>query len=105
MRLISYRKDGTAGFDAVIASAAALKHAAGYACYNDATLRDWQRHTSQFTPSKNIVATGAFDPWLVTADELPDPAVYMKAGDSVEVEISDIGTLVNPVRDEQDPAA
>lgn len=50
----------------------ALDHVAGYSCYNDATLRDWQRHTHQFTPGKNFPATGAFGPWLTTADEIPD---------------------------------
>jgi 2-keto-4-pentenoate hydratase/2-oxohepta-3-ene-1,7-dioic acid hydratase in catechol pathway len=48
----------------------ALDHVAGYACYNDATLRDWQRHTHQFTPGKNFPATGGFGPWLVTPDEV-----------------------------------
>lgn len=57
-----------------IAQANALAHIAGYSCFNDATLRDWQRHTHQFTPGKNFVATGGFGPWLVTADELPDPS-------------------------------
>ena len=55
-----------------IARADAMKHVAGYACYNDGTLRDWQRHTSQFTPGKNFVATGPFGPVMVTADEIPD---------------------------------
>ncbi len=48
----------------------AWDHIAGYACYNDATLRDWQRHTQQFTPGKNFPATGGFGPWLVTPDEV-----------------------------------
>jgi 2-keto-4-pentenoate hydratase/2-oxohepta-3-ene-1,7-dioic acid hydratase in catechol pathway len=52
----------------------ALSLVAGYSCYQDATLRDWQRHTSQFTPGKNFVATGGFGPWLVTKDEVPDPS-------------------------------
>jgi 2-keto-4-pentenoate hydratase/2-oxohepta-3-ene-1,7-dioic acid hydratase in catechol pathway len=52
----------------------ALSIVAGYSCYQDATLRDWQRHTSQFTPGKNFVATGGFGPWLVTTDEVPDPS-------------------------------
>ena len=52
----------------------ALEHIAGYSCYNDATIRDWQRHTSQFTPGKNFPHTGSFGPWLVTADEIPDPS-------------------------------
>jgi 2-keto-4-pentenoate hydratase/2-oxohepta-3-ene-1,7-dioic acid hydratase in catechol pathway len=50
----------------------AMDHVAGYSCYNDATLRDWQRHTHQFTPGKNFPQTGAFGPLLVTADEVPD---------------------------------
>ena len=51
---------------------AALRHIAGYACYNDGSVRDWQRHTSQFTPGKNFAATGGFGPFLVTADEIGD---------------------------------
>ena len=51
---------------------AALAHVAGYACYNDGSVRDWQRHTSQFTPGKNFAATGGFGPLLVTADEVGD---------------------------------
>ena len=52
----------------------ALEIVAGYACFNDASVRDWQRHTTQFTPGKNFDATGAFGPWMVTADEIPDPS-------------------------------
>ncbi len=52
----------------------ALACVAGYSCYQDATLRDWQRHTSQFTAGKNFVATGGFGPWLVTTDEVADPS-------------------------------
>ena len=139
----------------------ALDYIAGYSCYNDGSLRDWQRHTSQWTPGKNFPATGAFGPWLVTADEIPDPTrlslatrlngqtvqsatvdllifsipeiieyisawsellpgdviatgtpggvgfkrnppLLMKAGDTVEVEISNIGTLRNPIEAERD---
>ncbi|MFA6265887.1 MAG: fumarylacetoacetate hydrolase family protein [Pseudolabrys sp.] len=138
----------------------ALDYVAGYSCYNDGSLRDWQRHTSQWTPGKNFPATGAFGPWLVTADEIPDPTklslatrlngqtvqsatvdllifsipelieyvsvwselvpgdviatgtpggvgfkrnppLLMKAGDTVEVEISNIGTLSNPIEAER----
>jgi 2-keto-4-pentenoate hydratase/2-oxohepta-3-ene-1,7-dioic acid hydratase in catechol pathway len=56
-----------------VSSGAALEHVAGYACYNDISVRDWQRHTSQFTPGKNFPRTGAFGPFLVTADEVGDP--------------------------------
>ena len=50
----------------------ALSHVAGYACYNDGSVRDWQRHTMQFTPGKNFPGTGGFGPMLVTADEVGD---------------------------------
>ncbi len=134
----------------------ALEHVAGYSCYNDGSIRDFQRHTFQFTPGKNFPLTGGFGPWMVTGDEIPDPSaltletrlngavmqaapisdlvfdvptlvaylslwtplspgdviitgttggvgafreppVWMKDGDTVEVEISGIGTLTNPV--------
>ena len=139
-----------------IAKENALAHVAGYSIYNDASVRDWQRHTTQYTPGKNFPSTGGFGPWMVTADEIPDttklrlttrlngevvqdsglddfcfsisqiiaylstfteltpgdviitgtpkgvgagrkPPLWMKPGDRVEVEISAIGTLVNPV--------
>ena len=142
-----------------IAAEDAFAHVAGYACYNDATLRDWQRHSHQFTPGKNFVATGPFGPALVTRDEIADitaqtlttrlngevmqqakisemifslgeiiayissftpletgdviatgtpggvgfkrePQVWMKPGDQVEVEITRIGRLCNPIADE-----
>ncbi|WP_282609414.1 fumarylacetoacetate hydrolase family protein [Pelagibius sp. Alg239-R121] len=139
-----------------ISEAEALSYVAGYACYNEGSVRDWQRHTHQFLPGKTFAGTGAFGPWMVTADEIPDPSaltlttrlngevvqhsacdlmiasvprlisyistilpllpgdvivsgtpggvgakrnppLWMRDGDSVEVEISSIGCLVNPV--------
>lgn len=56
-----------------IAEADALSHIAGYSCYNDGSVRDWQFHTHQYTPGKNFLHTGAFGPWMVTADEIADP--------------------------------
>ncbi|SEM41673.1 2-keto-4-pentenoate hydratase/2-oxohepta-3-ene-1,7-dioic acid hydratase (catechol pathway) [Gemmobacter aquatilis] len=56
-----------------IAEADALSYVAGYACYNDASVRDWQKHTHQFMPGKTFAGTGAFGPWMVTADEIADP--------------------------------
>src|SRR5882672_7696784 len=53
----------------------AFKHIAGYSCYNDGSVRDWQRHTIQWTAGKNFVATGGFGPWMVTADEIPPETV------------------------------
>ena len=46
-------------------------HIAGYSCYNDGSVRDWQRHTIQWTAGKNFARTGGFGPWMVTADEIP----------------------------------
>tara|TARA_R110000764_G_scaffold1763_7_gene7710 strand:- start:43465 stop:44316 length:852 start_codon:yes stop_codon:yes gene_type:complete len=148
---------GTAGRD--ITEADAMQHVAGYSCFNDGSIRDYQRHTSQFWAGKNFVDSGAMGPWLVTTDELTDPAaqtmetrlngevmqstpisdlafnipeliaylsivtellpgdviatgtpsgvglfrepkLFMKDGDNVEVEISGIGTLSNPIRDQ-----
>jgi 2-keto-4-pentenoate hydratase/2-oxohepta-3-ene-1,7-dioic acid hydratase in catechol pathway len=139
-----------------IAPADALGHIAGYSCYNEGSIRDWQRHTSQFLAGKTFAGTGAFGPWLVTSDEIPDPTkltlqtrlngvtvqstatdklitsipdliaycstilpllpgdvivtgtpggvglkrnppLFMKPGDIVEVEVSGIGVLRNPV--------
>ncbi|MGD9944496.1 MAG: fumarylacetoacetate hydrolase family protein [Burkholderiaceae bacterium] len=54
-----------------IREADAARHVAGYACYNDGSVRDWQRHTSQWEPGKNFWRTGAFGPWMVTSDEIP----------------------------------
>jgi 2-keto-4-pentenoate hydratase/2-oxohepta-3-ene-1,7-dioic acid hydratase in catechol pathway len=53
-----------------ITRADAMNHVAGYACYNDGSIRDFQRHTHQFTPGKNFPDTGAFGPWMMTPDEL-----------------------------------
>ncbi|MEO7243080.1 MAG: fumarylacetoacetate hydrolase family protein [Variovorax sp.] len=58
-----------------ISEADAHRHIAGYACYNDGSVRDWQRHTTQFAPGKNFWHTGGFGPWMVTADELPPKTV------------------------------
>jgi 2-keto-4-pentenoate hydratase/2-oxohepta-3-ene-1,7-dioic acid hydratase in catechol pathway len=139
--------------------ARALDHVAGFSCLNDGSVRDFQRHSGQFTPGKNFVASGAMGPWIVTRDEISDPAglsletrlngevvqsestgelifgiaelieyisiwtelmpgdviatgtpggvgagreppLWMKDGDQIEVEISGIGCLSNPVVDE-----
>jgi 2-keto-4-pentenoate hydratase/2-oxohepta-3-ene-1,7-dioic acid hydratase in catechol pathway len=53
----------------------ALDHVAGYANYNDGSIRDWQFHTSQYTVGKSFYRSGAFGPYLVTTDEIPDPSV------------------------------
>ena len=57
-----------------IAAADAFDHIAGYTCFNDVSVRDWQRHTHQFTPGKNFPGTGPLGPFLLTRDEVPDVA-------------------------------
>jgi len=56
----------------------ALAAVAGYACFNDGTLRDYQRRTAQWTIGKNFDGTGAFGPWLVPASQLPTGASGLK---------------------------
>lgn len=58
-----------------IPEARAWEHVCGYAPYNDGSVRDWQRHTVQWTAGKNFARTGGFGPWLVTADEIPPGTV------------------------------
>jgi 2-keto-4-pentenoate hydratase/2-oxohepta-3-ene-1,7-dioic acid hydratase in catechol pathway len=134
----------------------AWDHVAGYSCYNDGSVRDWQRHTVQWTAGKNFARTGAFGPWMVTSDEIApgsvltlscrlngremqhadtgmmifkiprlieyistfttlapgdvivtgtpggvgarrNPPLWMKPGDTVEVEIDKVGVLINTI--------
>lgn len=93
---------GTAGRR--IPGAAAFEHVAGFTCFNDASIRDWQRHSSQFMPGKNFAATGASGPWLVTTDAMPPLAeqTMITRLDGIEVQtarfddmIFDIPYLVN----------
>ncbi|MFM0077043.1 fumarylacetoacetate hydrolase family protein [Paraburkholderia sediminicola] len=57
-----------------IAKADALSHVAGYALFNDGSVRDYQFKTPQWTIGKNFDGTGAFGPELVTPDEVPHGA-------------------------------
>ena len=57
-----------------VKAADAFDYVAGYSCYNDGSVRDWQKHSIQFIPGKNFPSTGGFGPWLVTADEVGDPS-------------------------------
>ena len=61
----------------------AMEYVLGYSAYNDGSARDWQNHTTQWTPGKNFVGTGAFGPCLVTVEEVPD------------IEAAQLVTLVN----------
>ncbi len=143
-----------------VKKADAYEYVAGYACFNDGSVRDYQRKTGQWTIGKNFDATGGFGPWFVTADELPPgaaglrirsilngqtmqdantsdmlfpvaetieilsecmtlepgdvlvmgtpagvgyarkPPVWMKAGDTIDIDIEGVGVLSNPIADE-----
>jgi 2-keto-4-pentenoate hydratase/2-oxohepta-3-ene-1,7-dioic acid hydratase in catechol pathway len=136
------------------------EHVAGYAIYNDGSVRDWQHRTTQWIAGKNFDNSGAFGPWMTTADEIPNPdelhmttrlngkvmqdtsvdlmifktdyliwyisaicelkpgdiivtgtcagvglgrkpPVWMVPGDTIEIEISGIGVLRNPIAQEE----
>lgn len=87
--LIRPRVSGNLDFEAELAvivgrrcrhlgDADALDAVAGYSCFNDGTLRDYQRRTAQWTIGKNFDGTGAFGPWLVPASSLPPGASGLK---------------------------
>lgn len=80
-----------------IAEASALDHVAGYSVFNDASIRDYQLRTPQWTAGKNFDDTGAFGPWLVTPDELPQGAAGLKIECRVNGEVmqsSNTGNLI-----------
>jgi 2-keto-4-pentenoate hydratase/2-oxohepta-3-ene-1,7-dioic acid hydratase in catechol pathway len=56
----------------------ALSCVFGYSCFNDGSLRDYQRKTAQWTIGKNFDATGGFGPWIVTPDDLPEGAAGLR---------------------------
>jgi 2-keto-4-pentenoate hydratase/2-oxohepta-3-ene-1,7-dioic acid hydratase in catechol pathway len=76
----------------------AMEHVAGFACYNDVSVRDWQRHTSQFTPGKNFPATGPFGPWMVTPDEV-GPLAKLRIVTRLNGEIMQQATLGDMIFD------
>ena len=53
----------------------AFSHIAGFACYNDGSIRDWHTHTSQWWLGKNFQCTGGFGPALVTADKIGEDEI------------------------------
>ena len=143
-----------------ISESEAMETIIGFSCYNDVSIRDYQRHTSQFTPGKNFSKTGGFGPFLTMSSSIQnyrdltiktqlngetvqdakldqlifsiaelisyistftpltpgdvivsgtpggvgdrrEPPLYMNKGDIVEVEISQVGKLINPILDEE----
>lgn len=134
----------------------AMDYVAGFSCFNDGSVRDFQRHSGQFTPGKNFDSSGAMGPWMSTVDEVADaadltlttrlngevvqqentgellfgiselieyisiwtelqpgdviatgtpggvgagrnPPLWMRSGDTIEVEITALGCLSNPI--------
>jgi len=78
-----------------------LEHIAGYTLFNDATIRDYQRFSTQWTIGKNFDGTGAFGPELVTRDELPDALqglTLVTRLNGQEMQNGRIDDLVFPVR-------
>ena len=78
-----------------IKAADALDHVAGYACFNDGSLRDYQRQHS-VAVGKNFLAPGGFGPWLVSRDEIPDPSqlTLMTRLNGVEVQRGDTADMI-----------
>jgi len=54
----------------------AFDYVAGYSCFNDGSIRDYQRHGAQWTPGKNFHHSGSFGPWIATADECGPPESF-----------------------------
>jgi 2-keto-4-pentenoate hydratase/2-oxohepta-3-ene-1,7-dioic acid hydratase in catechol pathway len=79
-----------------VARADAYSVVAGYSCYNDGSVRDWQRHSTQFGPGKNFYQSGSFGPWLVTPDEFGDPtkSILMTRLNGVEVQHAPVSDLI-----------
>ncbi len=83
-----------------VPEATALDHVAAYSLFNDGSLRDYQRKSTQWTMGKNFDATGAFGPELVSADELPPGAAPLRITarvDSQTVQDSTTGDMIFPV--------
>jgi 2-keto-4-pentenoate hydratase/2-oxohepta-3-ene-1,7-dioic acid hydratase in catechol pathway len=81
-----------------ISEADAWHHIAGIACFNDASVRDWQYHTTQFSPGKNFPLTGSFGPTMVTTDELPGPVIRLETRLNGQVmQKADTSQLIFPI--------
>lgn len=82
-----------------IAESEAMDHVAGYACANDITVRDWQRHTQQFTPGKNFPGTAPIGPFLVTPDEIDNlGAVTLTTRvNGVVMQHANVGQMIFPI--------
>ncbi|MEQ8332586.1 fumarylacetoacetate hydrolase family protein [Nisaea sp.] len=75
----------------------ALGVIAGYSIFNDATLRDYQRRTTQWTIGKNFDGTGPFGPEMVTPDELPDGCVGLQIQTRLNGEVMQSATTADMI--------
>ena len=77
----------------------ALPYVFGYSALNEGSIRDYQFHSRQLTPGKNFYRTGGTGPWLVTADEVPDPQaldiVFRLNGETLQR--ANTGDMIFPV--------
>lgn len=75
---------------------AALDAVAGYACFAENSIRDFQRHAVQATAGKNFEASGAFGPWMVTADSIENPQALAVIGrlNGQEVQHGDTSDMI-----------
>jgi len=76
-----------------------LTRVAGYCCFNDASIRDYQRKTSQWTMGKNFDGTGAFGADLVTPDELPQGASGLRIQSRLNGEVMQDSTTADLIFD------
>jgi len=65
----------------------ALDYVFGYTCFNEGSVRDFQKHTSQWTSAKNFDQTAPLGPWIVTADEVPPGAKGLQVRTLVNGEV------------------
>lgn len=80
-----------------VAKRDALGCVAGYSAFNDASVRDYQMKTSQWTMGKNFDATGGFGPWLVTPDELPPGGDGLRVKTRLNGRVEQDGTTADMV--------
>ena len=75
----------------------AMRLVAGYTCFNDGSIRDFQKHS--VTAGKNFDATGACGPWIVTSDEIPDPSALLLVTrlNGAQVQRSGTDLLIYPI--------
>ena len=83
-----------------VSEADALSHVFGYACFNDGSIRDYQRKSTQWTMGKNFDGTGPFGPDIVTADELPAGAAGLRIASRLNgqtMQDGNTGNMIFPV--------